>query len=183
MSSNQRKLIIFSIVFIGIVDLYFMFGSAKEHYQKKASNKEYISINTLKNMPFTNMEDTFDYIKDRNNCLTVISAIATDIRYINIILEDVPKAKNIDEYYTANKGAISDIYGLTSSEEFNNFYDIIVPLQVLNKYEVNAETINNLSDKYNFELKLEGNVDVTIPVIINVKDPKNMKSTSFWNKR
>jgi hypothetical protein len=183
LSSNQKKLIIFSIVFIGIVELYFMFGAAKEHYQKKASNKEYININTLKNIPFTNMEDTFDYIKDRNNCLTVISALATDIRYINIILEDVPKSKSIDEYYIANKGAISDIYGLTSLEEFKNFYDTIAPLQVLNKYEMSVETINNSSDKYNFELKLEGNEDVTIPVVINVKDLKNMKSSSFWNKR
>ncbi|UYZ38939.1 hypothetical protein OD350_29060 (plasmid) [Clostridium beijerinckii] len=182
MDSNKKKLIVAFIVLIGLMDIYFLFGVTKENVQRKIISNNDIS-NSLKNIPFTNMNDMFNSIKDNKTCSTLVVALMNDTKYINIILEDVPKAKNTSEYYMANKNTISELYGITSSEEFENFYDELKPLEILNMYEVNIDTINNTSDKYDFEIKLKGNEDVVIPVIINVKDSKNMKSSSFWNKR
>ncbi|WP_315069248.1 hypothetical protein [uncultured Clostridium sp.] len=178
----MKKILIVCLIILGLVDIYFLASTAKEKYDRSMASKPQYKDNRLEGyVALNNMDDIFNVIKDRTSCLSVISALRYDTRYINFILEDVPKAKTTDTYYKANEEAIKDIFGFTSSDEFKDFYDTIKPLQHMDSYDVLTDTINISSDKYTFNIQMHGDQDIIIPITINVTDAKNMKSTSFWN--
>lgn len=184
MSIDKKKVIIIVLIIISLIDIYFLTSSAKNKLETVRDSKQEYQDKRLKGfVTLDNMDDIFYVVKDRYSSLSIISALRNDTRYINFILEDILKAESIDEYYISNEEAIKNIFGFTSIDDFKEFYNAIEPLQKLNSYEVIKTSIRASSDKYVFDLKLKGNEEVIIPITVNIKDSKNLKTMSFWNMR
>lgn len=177
MQRSNRYTLIF--VFIAIVGVYFSYKTFSDDI-KEAPQYTYASIiDVPKN---NNLDYMYEIIQDDLICTTISYELTESIRYINIILEDVPKAKNIKEYYNVNKIAINDIFSFSSEKDFEEFYNKIKSVSRLRSYEIVEGTINNILNKYFFKLKLIGVEDVEISMQIYIQDKEKYKAKCYWNR-
>lgn len=172
MKKNFKITIIFILMIV--LGMFFSYKVFTNNTNKEVDNLHVVDVIRINNMDYI-----YDSITEDQHCSTVLSEMSETMRYINIILEDVPKAKSIKEYYYANKGAISKIYSFTSEKEFEKFYKTIKPIKKLREYELN--NISNISYKYKFDLKLIGEDKVVIPIELYINDENKYKATSYWN--
>lgn len=172
MNKNIKNTIIFILMIV--LEVYFSYRVFTNSNNEKVQSSPV--VDTIK---INNMDYIYDNINEDQHCTTLLSEVSETMRYINIILEDVPKAKDIEEYYNANEGAITNIYSFTSEKEFEKFYKAIKPIKKLSEYELN--NISNLSYKYQFDLKLIGEEEVIIPIELYINDENKYKATSYWN--
>lgn len=181
MRKQDKRIVIFLIILlsIGMYTVYTINKNKNNRIKGKEIHKE---IDLEKRTVLTNMEEVFEIVEDSDRCSNMLSELIKSTQYINILLEDIPKADNVEEYYSFNKTAISSIFGITSEEEFKKFYEVIKPLQKLNKYEIIINSINETVNKYTFDVKLKGQEDIIMPILIVVNDFNN-KSSSYWNMR
>ena len=180
---KKRLLIILLIilVLVGLGNSYVLLKNRNGINNKEVVQEQTYSENKER-IKITNLNEIYDAIKDQKSCSAMIIQIDNSIQYINIILEDVPKAINVEDYYKANQEAINNIFALTTESEFSDFYKKIVPLQELDSYEILTNTIENIDSNYKLEVKLKGNDDITIPITICVTDANKLESSIYWNK-
>lgn len=135
--------------------------------KSKTSNENIVIKNTILS---SNLEELINNIDKEEDATTVLTLLTDTLKYINIILEDTPKAKSVEAYYLANKKAITDIYGFNSEEEFFEFYDKIRDIQYLNKYEIISGSVSKTVDNYFFNLKLYGEQEADIPIAVSIQN-------------
>ena len=179
---KNKNLFIGLLILIGISGVFMLnlvFNKSSNNAEAEMSSIEELNHNII----FNNSDELFNIIEDADTNTTILLELSNTIRYINIILQDMPKANSVNEYYDINKEAISNIYGLNTVEEFTDFYNLIEPLQILKKYEIVSGSIKNTASKYNITIKLQGEEEVSIPILINIKDASNHVDSSLWNKR
>lgn len=182
MKLKNRNLFIGLLILIGISGVFMLnlvFNKSSNNAEAEMSSIEEFNHNII----FNNSDELFNTVEDADTNTTILLELSNTIRYINIILQDMPKANSVNEYYDINKEAISNIYGLNTVEKFTDFYNLIEPLQILKKYEIVSGSIKNTASKYNITIKLQGEEEVSIPILINIKDASNHVGSSHWNKR
>lgn len=175
----MRKDVKYTLIFvvIGILGLYFSYNT----FSRKIQEETPISYSGSTDMAkIKNIDYVYEKIKDDKECSVVMSEMTDALRYINIILEDVPRAKNIDEYYKANKDAINKIYALCTEEQFETFYKTIKPVERLTEYEM--KNITSKFSKYHLEVELTGVKTVKLPLDIYIDDINTLECTSYWSK-
>lgn len=181
----KKILLIILLVLLGAIAIFTSYilatGNSKTKEEIKAE-QETLELNLNKGIKITNINNVYNVITNYSTCGAITKEITNSSKYINIILEDVPKADTIEEYYKANKKTISVLYALTTEEEFINFYKKIQLLQEFKECEVLIDTIQNTSDEYSLKLKLIGNTDVIMPVTIHINDKDKLLCTSYWNR-
>lgn len=182
---EKKVLLILLLLVVGLITIFMSYiliinNCKVEEIRKLEGTNIELSLN--KGIKVTNLNDVYNSISDYHNCGIIIKELTNSIKYFNIILEDVPKADTVNQYYRVNNYTISELYALTSEEEFNKFYTKIAPLQELKGFEILTNTIQNTAYEYSLEVKLIGNEEIIIPVIISINDVEKMESTSYWNK-
>nr|WP_172688166.1 hypothetical protein [Clostridium botulinum] len=185
MRKEKKVLLILLLLVVGLITIFMSYiliinNCKVEEIRKLEGTNIELSLN--KGIKVTNLNDVYNSISDYHNCGIIIKELTNSIKYFNIILEDVPKADTVNQYYRVNNYTISELYALTSEEEFNTFYTKIAPLQELRGFEILTNTIQNTAYEYSLEVKLIGNKEMIIPVIISINDVEKMESTSYWNK-
>lgn len=182
---EKKILLILLLLVVGLITIFMSYiliinNCKVEEIRKLEGINIELSLN--KGIKVTNLNDVYNSISDYHNCGIIIKELTNSIKYFNIILEDVPKADTVNQYYRVNNYTISELYALTSEEEFNTFYTKIAPLQELRGFEILTNTIQNTAYEYSLEVRLIGNKEIIIPVIISINDVEKMESTSYWNK-
>ena len=171
----------FIFVLIAIWGVYFSYRTFSSNNIKETSQYSYA---TTYEIPVMNDTDNFyENVNDNYVCTTILYESTETVRYINIILEDTPKAKNIKEYYKANKTAIDSMFSFSSEKDFEELYEKIKKINRLKSYSIVSNNVNKVSpDRYTYNLKLIGLEEVEIPIMIYMEDKEKYKAKSYWNK-
>lgn len=175
----MRKDVKYTLIFvaIGLLGLYFSYNTFSK---KIRESEQYTYTNSTYTVKINNIDYVYDHIENDEECSAIMSEITNTLRYMNIILEDVPRADSTDDYYYANKEAINEIYSLCTEEQFQTFYKTIKPIERLSEYKIC--NISNKNDKYHLELELSGEKKITIPLDIYIDNINTLECTSYWNK-
>lgn len=183
MNKEKKILLVILLILVGLIasfTSYMLITDKSKRDNKIKVEQNYSNLNN--EFTYIELDSLFTLVNNQKNSATIIKEITDSLKYINIILEDVPKADTVDDYYRANNYAISELYSLTSQKEFRTFYDKIAPLQKFKQCEILTDTIKNTAYEYSVQVKLIGNEEIVIPVIIFIQDAEKLESTSYWNK-
>lgn len=174
---RNNKLFTAVLIFLGIIGVIMCYTAANKSRNEVTKN---IKISMERSIMASNVDELYYNISDEKSATTVVMNLTETLKYIPILIEDVPKAENTYEYYDINSKAINDIFGLKTTEDFNIFYEKLKSLKSFNKYEIVEGSVSNDIDNYYFSVKLSGDGQAVFSIIVSVKNNEKNEGEIIW---